>query len=221
MGVLRVNIGGEWIDISGNGGTDEVRVGSAEPPAGVELWYDTDDTPELAAGLLPAGGAAGQVLAKTSAVDYAAAWQNQDALGSLSFYATRTGSDWLIPTASTWHAVPLNNVVVNVGNAWQAASNEWKAPKSGFIEVTASTCLVMSAAASPNFMVGIWNGAVEYRMFQAVTVTTTGWAMSGARVIQVAANDLVSLKVWIAGQAPSNYIFNQYTSFSVRYVGVT
>jgi hypothetical protein len=76
MGVLRVNIGGEWVDISGNGGTDEVSVGAIEPTEpGVELWYDTEDTPELA-GLLPAGGTLGQALVKKTAADYDTEWRS-------------------------------------------------------------------------------------------------------------------------------------------------
>ena len=45
MGVLRANVGGQWIDIAN--GPDEVYVGTDDPSLlypSTELWYDTDET---------------------------------------------------------------------------------------------------------------------------------------------------------------------------------
>lgn len=44
MGVLRVNVGGTWIDVGGGSGSEEVFVGPDDPTGtpSTELWYDTD-----------------------------------------------------------------------------------------------------------------------------------------------------------------------------------
>ena len=73
MGVLRVNVGGQWIDIPG--GADEVFIGPSDPGLTYELWFDTDaSTPPPTGTGLPAGGAAGMVLTKATATDFDATW---------------------------------------------------------------------------------------------------------------------------------------------------
>ncbi|HET9667277.1 MAG TPA: hypothetical protein VFP09_10990, partial [Desertimonas sp.] len=43
MPALKARIGGEWVDVGGAGGPEEVFVGDAEPALTYDLWVDTDE----------------------------------------------------------------------------------------------------------------------------------------------------------------------------------
>jgi len=76
MGQLFANVGGVWVPVGG-GGAEEVFVGPDDPIASVpstELWYDTDAVAPTTPPGIPAGGATGQALVKTSATDFAVGW---------------------------------------------------------------------------------------------------------------------------------------------------
>jgi len=78
-GQLYVRVAGAWIPATVGGvsptdpGLQEVFVGPADPGTPYELWYDTDAVAPTV-GLIPAGGAAGTALVKTSAADFAVGW---------------------------------------------------------------------------------------------------------------------------------------------------
>jgi len=65
----------KWVAPSG-GGTAEINVSTAgpSPRVGELLWVDTDE-PITSSGLIPLGGSIGQVLGKSSGVDYDVGWQ--------------------------------------------------------------------------------------------------------------------------------------------------
>lgn len=65
---------GTWAAPTLPAGADEVSIGTDDPGAGYELWYDTDEVASSMMGLVPNGGVAGQVLGKKSTTDFDTQW---------------------------------------------------------------------------------------------------------------------------------------------------
>jgi len=95
MGVLRVNVGGTWVDVVGSG-SDEVFIGADDPITTIpstELWYDTDATGAPSqGGSLPVYATWAALLASTPPIAGSQAWVTQ-----WNVMAVYNGTTWIVP----------------------------------------------------------------------------------------------------------------------------
>jgi len=143
--------------------------------------------------------------------------------GALQLLANLTTASWTVPTAGVAQTIPLSEVVVNVGNGWQAGTYTWKAPKAGWIEVSASACIVPNPNVPGNVFLAIFNNSKEHRFAQLhmATGNVATFQGSGTRLIQVAVNDLIKFTVNANYPGAAAIVNGDFAFMSIRYLSTT
>lgn len=146
-------------------------------------------------------------------------WVHDRQVNTAPQFVGRLTSSYTIPADSTHYAVPLNTIDLDVGSRWQTGSSSWKAPRAGWIEASATTCIVLGAAAAGNVIAGFWKNTVEYRFGQSHSGSADlTWAGSGTRPILVAVDDLIALKVYANYPGVTKGVYSDFTFLSIRYL---
>jgi hypothetical protein len=103
MGVLKIKVGGQWIDVANS--NDEVWVGPDTPTdPNAELWYDTDAAVTYSG--IPPGGSVGQALVKNSGSDYDTAWGTANPTVPGAWTALGLQNNWVSYDGGVTYAHP-------------------------------------------------------------------------------------------------------------------
>jgi len=170
--------------VVGQQGEPGIETGSVAPANTSVLWMDTADAGSQVA--VPSGGNAGQVLAKTSATDYATAWTDTDGHGNViingGFDVWQRGTSF--PYSGTVIAYNADRFMIytaattTTGTVSRQAFTPGTAPVSGyegqyFLRVATTTI-------SGANIHSIWQKIEDVRTFAGQTVTLSFWAKADA-----------------------------------------
>lgn len=127
-------------------------------------------------------------------------------------------------TDAAYFTVPFDQVVTNVGNAWQAGSNGWRAPSAGLVEAHASIGFNISGGTIgplvADFCIGSPTGLVaRFGLMWLTTGAIAQWHAAGSGCFQVAANDLVLVAAYYGGAVGKTKSLLSGSYFGLRYIG--
>jgi hypothetical protein len=194
-GVLRARVGGSWVDIGGEGAT------GAQGPPGPST---------------PSANAGNDLIRGTDGLLY---FDNEDKNG-LKLLTIMTAHMGAL-TDNTFYVVAWPAPTYNDGN-WISASNGWKAPRAGVIEV--SVIIRMRGASAGGQQIGsIFKNSTEYRVGQMYPNISAGtgvieFTMSTSIPIVVAPNDLITVQVLWAFFSGIAKTVDAGSQFSIRWI---
>jgi hypothetical protein len=169
MGVLKVLVDGEWVEVGGGSGAgaEEVFVGPTDPGviSSYDLWYDTDAPPPVSIVGLPGGGLAGQVLSKLTSADFNTQWQTVKASAGnvygVNMYNAALSSLFTVPQGAAVPALTIPLPAAPAGSlldiSWTCYCNCTVGTGSAFL-----SCDVNGVSQYPTVVVNDANSLMTY-----------------------------------------------------------
>lgn len=115
--------------------------------------------------------------------------------------------------------VNFNDIQINIGSKWNAATQSWVAPHDGQIEIAATATLFMSGGNATQTTIGIFVNTAEYRIGQT-QATVASVSHSGVKWLPIIAGQSVSLQCLVTAAGVTKQIYgSSMTSMGIRYIG--
>jgi hypothetical protein len=140
-----------------------IAISEDEPESNQVLWLDTDEEPDVP---VPAGGSAGQLLAKVDSTDYNTQWRTSDGVRVFADAAARTSAIATPVEGMVSYLNSIDSIQTYNGSAWVTTSNAG-VPSYNLVQTLYYTSS------------GTFNKAT-YPWLRAIKVTSVGGGGGGA-----------------------------------------